>query len=210
MGQKVNPIGFRLGIQEDWQSRWFAGKKGYAKNLLEDIKIRQFLFQRLRLTGIVAVEIERLIPKMKIIIHVTRPGMVIGRGGSGLEELKKTLLPLTSTSEAEKNVQIEVVEVKEPELSAFWTASRIASELERRLPHRRVAERTMERVMSAGAKGIKIVFAGRIEGAEIARKARFVQGKVPLGTLRANVDFASVPALTKKGYVGVKVWINRR
>lgn len=209
MGQKVHPIGFRIGARDVWQSRWFAPKQRYASNILEDIKLRDFLYKRLKPMGIVAVEIERLFPKMKIIIHVVRPGMVIGRGGSGLEELKKALIPLVSLPDSAKNVQIEVVEVKESELSATWVASRIASDLERRMPHRRVIERAIERTMSAGAKGIQVVAAGRINGAEISRRERFTRGTVPMGTIRANIDFASVPALTKKGYIGVKVWIYR-
>lgn len=209
MGHKVNPLGFRLGHGEEWKSRWFAASAKYAGNLLEDIKIRRFLSSRLKLAGLVGVEIERLLPKMKVIMRVTRPGVVIGRGGSGLEELKKAILPLIAIHEAEKNLQIEVVEVKEPELSALLVASRIASELERRLPHRRVAERAIERVLGAGAKGIKIALSGRINGADIARRDRFSRGKVPLSTIRANIDFASVPALTKLGYIGVKVWIYR-
>lgn len=210
MGQKIHPRGFRLGAGEDWQARWFSHPQKYAKNLLEDIKIRQFLAEKLKLAGLVEVQIERLIPKTKLILRVTRPGVVIGRGGTGLEELKKSLLPLVSLPEPEKNLQIEVVEVKEPDLAACLVASRIANELERRLPPRRVVSRAMERVMAARASGVKIVLAGRIGGAAIARKARFIQGKVPLGTIRARIDFASVPALIpKRGYVGVKVWISK-
>lgn len=207
MGQKVNPIGFRLGTKKSWQSTWFAGKREYPKNLLEDLKIRKFLFEKLKLAGIVGVGIDRLIHKMKITIHVTRPGVVIGRGGSGLEELKKMIIPLVSLPEPEKNVQIEVVEVSDPELSAILVATRIASELERRFPHRRVVRKTIERVMSAGAKGIKIVLSGRIAGAEISRRERFAKGKLPLSTIRANIDFAKIAALTRSGYIGVKVWI---
>ncbi|MFZ5365686.1 MAG: 30S ribosomal protein S3 [Patescibacteria group bacterium] len=207
MGQKVNPISFRMGQGKTWQSHWFAGKKAYQKNLVEDLRIRKFLFEKLKLAGIVGVEIDRLIHKMKITIHVTRPGVVIGRGGSGLEELKKMLMPLVSLLEPEKNVQIEVVEVSDPELSAMLVASRISSELERRLPHRRVVKRAMERVMTAGGKGVKVVLSGRIAGAEISRRERFAAGKLPLSTIRANIDFAKVAALTKSGFVGVKVWI---
>ncbi|PJE67363.1 30S ribosomal protein S3 [Candidatus Shapirobacteria bacterium CG10_big_fil_rev_8_21_14_0_10_40_9] len=207
MGQKVNPIGFRLGIIKSWQSTWFAGKREYPKNLLEDLKIRKFLFEKLKLAGIVGVNIDRLIHKMKITIHVSRPGVVIGRGGSGLEELKKMIILLVSLPEPEKNVQIEVVEVSDPELSAILVATRIASELERRFPHRRVVKKTIERVMSAGAKGIKIVLSGRIAGAEISRRERFAKGKLPLSTIRANIDFAKIAALTRSGYIGVKVWI---
>jgi len=207
VGQKVNPIGFRLGIIKSWQSTWFAGKREYPKNLLEDLKIRKFLFEKLKLAGIVGVNIDRLIHKMKITIHVSRPGVVIGRGGSGLEELKKMIILLVSLPEPEKNVQIEVVEVSDPELSAILVATRIASELERRFPHRRVVKKTIERVMSAGAKGIKIVLSGRIAGAEISRRERFAKGKLPLSTIRANIDFAKIAALTRSGYIGVKVWI---
>lgn len=207
MGQKIHPIGFRIGVGESWKSRWFADKKRYPKNVLEDVKIRRFLFEKLKLAGIVEVNIERLIHKMKITIHVTRPGVVIGRGGSGLEDLKKLLANKVSIPEPEKNLQIEVAEVKEPELSAQLVATRIAFDLERRLPHRRVMARTQERVMGAGAKGIKIVLSGRIAGADIARTERYVKGKVPLGTLRAKIDYAQTPALTKSGYIGIKVWI---
>lgn len=207
MGQKIHPIGFRIGVGESWKSRWFADKKRYPKNVLEDVKIRRFLFEKLKLAGIVEVNIERLIHKMKITIHVTRPGVVIGRGGSGLEDLKKLLANKVSIPEPEKNLQIEVAEVKEPELSAQLVAARIAFDLERRLPHRRVMARTQERVMGAGAKGIKIVLSGRIAGADIARTERYVKGKVPLGTLRAKIDYAQTPALTKSGYIGIKVWI---
>lgn len=209
MGQKVNPISFRIGANKTWQSHWFASKRLYSKNLIEDLRIRKFLFEKLKLAGIIGVDIDRLIHKMKITIHVTRPGVVIGRGGSGLEELKKMLCPQILLPEPEKNVQIEVVEVHDPELSAQLVASRIASELERRLPHRRVVKRAMERVMTAGGKGFKVVLSGRIAGAEISRRERFVAGKLPLSTIRANIDFAKVAALTKSGFVGVKVWIYR-
>lgn len=207
MGQKVNPISFRLGLNQNWQSRWYATKKDYAKNLKEDLAIRKFLLDNLKVAGVVAVEIDRLIHKMKITIHVTRPGVVIGRGGSGLEELKKRLLPFVSMAEPEKNVQIEVVEVTAPDLSATLVAQRVAGELEKRMPHRRVCKRTIERIMTSGAKGVKIALSGRINGAEIGRKEKFSEGKLPLSTLRANIDFAKVGALTKSGYIGVKVWI---
>ncbi len=210
MGQKVHPIGFRLGkTDSDWQSRWYAGNKLYAKNLFDDLKIRRFLAGRLKLAGMAEVEVERLLTKTKIIIHVTRPGMVIGRGGTGLEDLKKALVSQVSLPTAEKNLQLEVVEVKNPDLSAHLVATRIAGELERRMPHRRVVARAVERTMSAGAAGIKVILSGRIAGAEIGRRETFAEGKLPLGELRARIDFAQVPALTRSGYVGVKVWINQ-
>lgn len=207
MGTKVNPISFRMGINKDWQSHWFASKKTYADKLKEDMVIRNFLLERLKIAGVTAVEIDRLIHKTKITIFVTRPGVVIGRGGSGLEELKKALLPLVAMPEPEKNMQLEVKEVEKPDLSAVLIASRVAADLEKRMSHRRVVKRTIERVMGSGAKGVKIAISGRINGAEIARREKFSEGKLPLSTIRADIDFAKIGALTKSGYVGVKVWI---
>ena len=216
MGQKVNPIGFRLPLNRDWQSRWFArDQKEYRKNLLEDIKIREFLMEKLKLAGIVRAQIDRSINKVKITLHVSRPGVVIGRGGSSLELLKKELVKMVSSiSEPEKNLEIETIEVKEPELSAYLVAQRIAEQLQKRFPYRRVIGKTIERVMVAGAKGVKIVLAGRIAGAEISRVEKFGdRGKsanVPNQTLRANIDYAQVPALTRSGYIGIKVWIYKK
>lgn len=208
MGQKVNPLGFRIGYWQTWKSRWFArGPKQYQKNLLGDVKIRRFLMKNLRLAGIVSVQVERFVNKMKITLHVSRPGVVIGRGGSGLELLKKELCQMVSIPEPEKNLEIDIAEVKNPELSAQLVATRVAEQLERRLPHRRVMSKMMERVMSAGAQGVKIVLSGRIAGAEISRTEKYSSGKVPLQTLRAEIDYAQIPALTKFGYIGVKVWI---
>ncbi len=207
MGQKVNPLGFRLGIKNFWQSIWFAKKKDYPQKLLEDLKIRHLLFEKLKLAGIAGVEIERLINKMNITIHVSRPGIVIGRGGTGLEEIKKMIIPLVSLPQPDKNIQIKVMEVPNPDLSAVLVADRIAQEIERRLPHRRVVKKAIDKVMSAGAKGIKVILSGRIAGAEIARRETFFEGKIPLSTLRSNIDFAKSAALTRSGYVGVKVWI---
>lgn len=208
MGQKVNPIAFRIGVSKTWSSRWFGQRGRYSQNVLEDYKIRQYLNGRLKIAGLVRAEIERLIHQMRITLFVTRPGVVIGRGGTGLEELKKAIIPLISIPEPEKNLQIEVAEVKEPDLSAQLVASRVANEIERRLPHRRVVKRTIERVMAAGAGGVKIVLAGRIGGAEISRTEKYSQGKIPLSTLRADIDYAETPAFTRRsGYVGVKVWI---
>lgn len=208
MGQKVNPIGFRLPQSLDWQSRWFSNnKRRYQQNLLEDVKIRKFLMEKLKLAGIIRVQIDRLINKMKITLFVSRPGVVIGRGGSGLELLKKELLKKVSIPEPEKNLDLDVVEIKNPELSAHLVTLRIVEQLEKRLPYRRVVAKTIERVMAAGALGVRIVLSGRIAGAEIGRREKFQQGKVPLQTLRADIDYAQIPAFTKSGYVGVKVWI---
>lgn len=212
MGQKVNPISFRVGVGKTWQSRWFAQNEEYSKMLWEDIKLRQSLFDRLRLAGVHSIEIERLPRALTIRLKVSRPGVVIGRGGTGIEELKKFILDQLGykpgDSQAPK-VEIPVEEVKNPELSAKLVSQRITMELERRLPHRKVVNRTMDRVMAAGAKGIKVVVAGRIGGAEISRTEKFHKGSVPTQTLRADIDFAVERALLKKGYVGVKVWINR-
>lgn len=213
MGNKVNPLGFRLAIDKNWHSLWFAAdKKTYQKNLLEDFKIRRFLEEKLKMAGLAKVQIERLINKLKITLYVSRPGMVIGRGGSGLELLKKELCKLVSIPDPEKNLELEdVVEVKQPDLSAVLVAQRIAEQLEKRLPYRRVVTKAIERVMAAGAKGIKVVLTGRVAGAEIARRETFGdQGKtgtIPAQTLRADIDYASCPAFTRSGYVGVKVWI---
>lgn len=215
MGQKINPLGFRLPQTKDWRSCWFtADPKEYQKNLLEDVKIREFLKEKLKLAGLVRVQIERSINKMKISLHVSRPGVVIGRGGSSLEMLKKQLNEMVSIQDPTKNLEIEAVEVKNPEVSAYLVAQRVAEQLVRRLPHRRVVAKTIERVMASGARGIKIVLAGRIDGSEISRTEKFGdQGKsarVPSQTLRANIDYAQVPALTRSGYIGVKVWIFKK
>jgi small subunit ribosomal protein S3 len=208
MGQKVNPISFRLPQSLEWQSRWFSDDKArYRQNLFEDVKIRRFLLQKLKLAGIIKVQIDRLINKMKITLFVSRPGVVIGRGGTGLELLKQELVKLVSIPEPEKNLELDVVEVKNPELSAWLVALRIAEQLEKRLPHRRVIAKAIERVMGAGAGGIRIVLSGRIAGAEIGRREKFQQGKIPLQSLRADIDYAQIPAFTKSGYIGVKVWL---
>lgn len=208
MSQKVNPLGFRLVKTKDWHSRWFASdSKIYKKNLLEDIKIRQFLLDKLKLAGIVRVQIERFINKMKITLFVSRPGVVIGRGGSGLELLKKELIKLVSIPDSEKNLEVDVAEVREPELSARLVGLRIVEQLERRMPYRHVANKAIERVMGAGAKGVKVVLSGRVAGANIGRVEVFQEGKIPLQTLRAKINYDQTPALTKFGYVGVKVWI---
>lgn len=207
MGQKVHPISFRLGNLYTWSSIWFAEKKNYKNVLLEDIKLRQFLMKKLKLAGIIGIKIERSINKIKIIPQVTRPGVVIGRGGSGLELLKKELCSFVTIPDPQKNLEISPEEVKNPDISAVFVAQRIVEQIEKRMSHRHIAKKAIERAMSAGAKGIKIAFAGRINGAEIARREKFAQGKVPLQTLRAKIDYAQIPALTRSGYVGVKVWI---
>jgi small subunit ribosomal protein S3 len=210
MAQKVNPFGFRLRDSKNWRSRWFARHPGqYSENILEDYKIRRFLMKKLVLAGIVNAQIDRSINKMKITLRVSRPGVVIGRGGSGLEILKQELVEMVALPEPEKNLEIDVEEVKDPELSAHLVATRIAQQLEKRMPYRRIANKTVERVIAAGAKGVKIALAGRVGGAEVGRTETFKKGAIPLQTLRAEIDYAQIPALTRFGYVGVKVWIHK-
>jgi small subunit ribosomal protein S3 len=214
MGQKVNPTGIRIGFYLPWKSRWFADEGNFKDFLLEDIKIRKGLIKKLKLAGITGVEIERLPKSMVVTITVSRPGVVIGRGGTGIEDVKKYILGIMSEVRGKKisdlKIDIRINEVKNPELSASLVAERIAGELERRIPHRRVVQKTMERVMASGALGVKVVLGGRINGIEISRVEKFHQGSVPTQTLRENMDYAQVPALLKRGYVGVKVWIHKK
>lgn len=209
MGQKINPHGFRLGSFYTWNSRWFATKQTYRDNLLNDVNLRGVLMARLKTAGIARVEIERLINKIEIILYVSRPGVVIGRGGQGLEELKKFIADFLKIKDGKNSLKIDlkIEPVKEPNLEAYLVAQNISDQLIRRLPHNRVANQTIERVMGAGAKGVRVVLSGRIGGSEIGRRERYQQGEVPLTTLREKIDMASVPALTKSGYIGVKVWI---
>lgn len=211
MGQKVNPISFRTGIMRGWKSRWFATGPDYKKFLFEDIKLRSALEQKFRLAGVHSIEIERLPKAMTIRVLVSRPGIVIGRGGSGIEETKnyiRKFLGIDSKSASTPRIDVVVEEVKNPELSAKLVAQRIVSEFERRMPHRRVVTRAMERIMASGAKGVRIALGGRIEGAEIARSEKYQMGSVPTQTLRADIDYVDARALLKRGYVGIKVWIH--
>lgn len=214
MGQKINPIGFRTGRTIGWKSRWFSDSGIYKDLLFEDFKIRGELMKKLVSAGIVGVEIERQPKSIVIIVTVSRPGVVIGRGGSGIEDLKKFIVSLLKDSKATKvsniKIDLKVNEVKNSELSAYLVAERIVQDLEKRIPHRRSVTKAMERVMGARAGGIKIVLGGRINGAEIARVEKFHQGSVPTQTLREDIDYAERPALTRRGYVGVKVWIHRK
>lgn len=213
MGQKVNPIAFRMGHFIPWKSRWFSDNAQMKDLLVEDIKIRSSLMESLKIAGIDSVEIERLPKAMVITLNVSRPGVVIGRGGSGIEELKKRIEKIIAGVRGARpkdlKIDLQVVEIKNPEISAQLVASRIAFDMERRMPHRRVVNRAMERVMQSGAKGVKIVLGGRIGGAEISRTEKYQQGSVPTQTLRKNIDYAQLPALLKRGYVGIKVWIHK-
>jgi small subunit ribosomal protein S3 len=212
LGQKVHPYGFRLGNLYTWKSKWFANKHDYKKLLLEDITLRNFLMKRLKNAGIVTVDIERSIKKIKITLHVSRPGVVIGRGGAGIAKLQeeiKQMLKINPNDKQAMKVDIPVEEVKHPDLHARLIAQRLADQLIGRYPHRRAVSQALDKVMEAGAKGIKIQLAGRIGGAEIARQEKYSRGNVPTQTLRAEIDYCELPALTRSGYVGIKVWIYR-
>lgn len=210
MGQKVNPIIFRLGNTFTWKSRWFAGRKEYSANMLEDYRLRTYLNTKLSNAGVVQIDIERSLTTIKIILYVSRPGVVIGKGGVNLETVKtdvEKLLNNGKTKQGKVRVELKVEEVKKPDLSAKLVAERIAEQLVKRYPHRRATAQAMERVMQAGAKGVKISLSGRIGGAEIARHEKYFEGSIPTQTLRANIDYFHAPAATRSGYVGVKVWI---
>lgn len=218
MGQKINPKIFRLGPLYTWDSRWFASNKDYKNFVLEDTKVREALLKKLQPAGITKVEIERSINKINIILHVVRPGMVIGRGGKGMEEIKKFIEEMIFSYRKKRGIfnkktnlriDIRVEPVKNPYLSSYFLASQIAEQLARRLMHKRVVHFAMEKAMAAGAKGIKIVLSGRIAGAEISRREKYKIGTIPLSTIREDVDYTEMPSLTKSGYIGVKVWICR-
>ena len=211
MGQKVNPQILRLGPIYNWSSRWFDDKR-YKDVLLEDYNLRKALMTKLAGAGVSEIEIERSINSLMLKINVSRPGMVIGRGGSGMEEIKDylyKLLKIKKNSKSAPKIDIRIEPIKEPNLDAFLVAKNISDQLVKRLPHRRVLAQTVERVMGAGALGIRIIISGRVGGAEIGRREKIQKGTVPLSTIRERISFASVPALTKKGYIGVKVWINK-
>jgi small subunit ribosomal protein S3 len=212
MGQKVNPKGFRLGILYNWNSRWFfSDKKTYRQTLINDIKIRSFLMSKLSYAAVTQVDIERAINKISLIIYSVKPGIIIGRGGKGLEELRKRLEYLLFTDKGKKNKEIKldirIEPIKKPYLNAYYVAQTIAEKLIKNFPHRSVVHNAMDRIMEVGAKGVKIQLGGRIGGAEISRREKYFQGTIPTSTIRADIDFAKYAALTKSGYVGIKVWI---
>ena len=208
MGQKVHPVAFRLGLSHSHKSRWFVHQRRYKEVLFEDVTLRKFLHDKYKTAQLARVDIERTVSKLVISLYVARSGVVIGRGGSGLEELKKNIMKLLKIKE-ERNLEVKIEEVRAPDLVAHLVAQSCADQLMRRIPSKRVLAQTVDRVMRSGAKGVRVLLSGRVNGAEIARKESLKQGTIPLHTLRADIDFAHVPALTKSGYVGVKVWINR-
>ena len=202
MGQKVNPHGLRVGVIKDWDSRWFVKDEEFGDTLVSDYNIREFLKKRLQAAGTPKFEIERDRNRVRIFVHCAKPGMVIGRGGSGIEELRDGLKGYTT-----KRVDINIQEIKQPDMDATLVAENIAQQLERRIAFRRAMKQAVGRTMRLGAKGIKVALAGRLGGAEIARKEAYREGSIPLHTLRADIDYGTAEAHTTYGRIGVKVWI---
>lgn len=203
MGQKVNPHGLRVGIIKDWDSKWYASDKDFSDLLIEDNKIREYLKKKLFSSGISKIEIERTANKVRININTAKPGMVIGKGGAGIEALRKEVEKLTNN----KSVSINISEIKVPELDAQLVAENIAAQLEKRISFRRAMKQAMQRSMRSGARGIKAMTSGRLGGAEIARSEWYREGTIPLQTLRADIDYGFAEAHTTYGRIGVKVWI---
>src|SRR5665648_5006 len=204
MGQKVSPHGLRVGVIKDWDSKWFANKNSFADNLVEDHKVREFVKKKLYVAGVSKVVIERSSDKqIRIVIMTDKPGMVIGRAGDGIDNLKKEIEKMTS-----KAVTISIIEIRKIELDAQLTAESIAQALERRISFRRAMKQAIGRTIKSNAKGIKVLVSGRLGGAEIARNEKYSEGNVPLHTLRANIDYGFAEADTTYGKIGVKVWIN--
>jgi len=204
VGQKVNPVGLRVGIIRDWESKWYAGKD-FGTLLMEDVKIREYLKTKLKESAVSKIEIERAANRVNVTIHTAKPGMVIGRGGAEVEVLRGEITKIANG----KKVHINIAEIKNQELDAILVAESIAQQLERRVSFRRALKQSIQRTMRAGAKGIKTAVSGRLGGAEIARSEGYSEGTVPLHTLRADIDYGTAEAHTTYGRIGVKVWIYR-
>ena len=203
MGQKTHPKGLRLEVNKNWTSNWFPKKNAYATDLAQDIKLRKYLKKRLQDASVASVNIERTSQAITVTIHTARPGIVIGRGGEEVSRLKKEVAKLCNT----EDIHLNINEVKRPELNAELVGQNIASQLIKKMPYRRVLNKTMQSTMRMGAEGIRINVSGRLGGVEIARSERFMEGRVPLHTLRADIDYALVEAHTTYGIIGIKVWI---
>ncbi len=204
MGQKVHPVGMRIGIIRDWDSKWFANKKDYRGLLHEDLKVRKFVLKRLKDSAVSKVHIERAANRINVTVHTAKPGMVIGKGGTEVDTLRNQLSDMTG-----KRVHINITEIKTADLDAKLVADNIAQQLERRVAFRRAMRQAIQRTMRVGAKGIKVQVSGRLGGADIARTEGYSEGTVPLHTLRADIDYALTEAHTTYGRIGVKVWIYR-
>jgi small subunit ribosomal protein S3 len=208
VGQKVNPIGLRVGIIRDWDARWYADKRTYVDTLHEDLKLRKYIRKNLANSGVSRIEIERAANRIRVTIHTAKPGMVIGKGGAGVENLRKQLENLVNTDKNnKKQVHLNIVEIKNPDLDAQLVAESIATQLERRIAFRRAMKQAISRTLKAGAKGIKTSVSGRLGGADMARTEWYTEGNVPLQTLRADIDYGFAEADTTYGKIGVKVWI---
>ena len=202
MGQKINPTGLRIGVIKDWESRWYANKATFGDTLVEDYELREYLLETLAPAGVPKVEIERTAKRVRINIHVAKPGMVIGRGGAEIEKLKATL-----EKKLGKDVSLNIIEIKNPDVNSTLVAESIALQLEKRISYRRALKQAIGRAMKLGAKGIKIQVSGRIGGAEIARSETYKEGTIPLQTIRADIDYGFAEAKTTYGRIGIKVWI---
>lgn len=207
MGQKVNPIGYRLGTTKTWSSRWYGSKADYANNLMEDVRIRNYISKKFDSAGVSKVDIERAAKNLKVNIHSSRPGIIIGKKGAGAESLKDELKKICKITSGEP--VLNVFEVKKPDLEAKLLADSIKQQLERRVSFRRAMKKAITSAVKSGAKGIKVQCSGRLGGADMARKERYMEGRVPLHTLRADIDYATSEALTTYGIIGIKVWVFR-
>lgn len=204
MGQKIHPTGFRVGIFEGWQSRWYASKQEYSDLLIEDFKVREFVRKNYAKAGIPRVEIERTRDEVKVMLMTARPGVIIGRKGTEVDKLQEDLQKLTG-----RRINIKIVELQRPEIDAQLISEDISQQIERRASFRRAMKRTAEQVMEAGAKGVKIHMAGRLAGSEMARQEKVLIGSVPLSTLRAKISYGFTEAMTAQGHIGIKVWVNQ-
>lgn len=205
MGQKINPTGLRIGVIKNWESRWYAAPNKFADNLVEDYELREYLLEKLAPAGVPKVEIERDAKRVYINIHCAKPGMVIGRQGAEIEKLKS----ICEKKLGGKEVSLNIIEIKQPDLNAQLVAESIASQLERRVSYRRALKQAIGRAMKLGARGIKIQASGRLAGAEIARSETYKEGTIPLQTIRADIDYGFAEAKTTYGRIGVKVWLYR-
>lgn len=204
MGRKVHPIGFRLNLTKDWEGRWFAKGKDYRDNLKQDFAIRNLIHKDAEKAGVSRIEVERFPGKVKVIVHTAKPGILIGRKGESVKKVRQDLEALTG-----KKIDLEIKEIKAPDVDAFLVAMNLAGQIERRVSYRRAMKRALQQAMRQGALGIKVEVQGRLSGAEMARTVWLREGRVPLQTLRANIEFARAEAMTTYGRIGVKVWVYR-
>lgn len=202
MGRKVHPIGFRLNINQPWAGRWFAEGREYTEQLHQDIKIRELIHKEAEKAGVSTVEVERFPGKVKVVVHTAKPGILIGRRGEAVKQIRESLAALTG-----KKIDLEIKEIKAPDCDAYLVAMNIAGQIQRRISYRRAMKRAIQQALRQGAQGVKIEVAGRLSGAEMARTVWLREGRVPLQTLRANMDFARTQALTTYGQIGIKVWV---